>query len=180
MGLSLLLLLILARADGSCISNWLEGERGNILAVQWPPKICEVRNWNSPACNLKQWTIHGWWPPESGKETNKYQFDVNKIKDLRKALNQLWPSLSSEDNVRFWKQEWYRHGKKAVRRLTVCQYFKQTLDYYNKFVGNCKKTCPEDIKRCLHNQSNMTYNSIRMCTSPNAGELHLMLPNNFI
>ncbi|XP_059830047.1 serine/arginine-rich splicing factor 6-like isoform X5 [Hypanus sabinus] len=145
MALSLLLLILLAAADGFRISNLLQKQSDNILVVQWPPNVCQVEEWSSPACDHNYWTIHGWWPPKSDTK-NEDDFSVTEIEDLVDNMEQVWPQLSGKNNTRFWKHEWDEHGKPGG--LTVHEYFTKALDYFDKVLGNCTEPSKE-IKNCL-------------------------------
>ncbi|XP_072113152.1 uncharacterized protein [Mobula birostris] len=144
MALSLLLLIVLAAADGFRISNLFQQQSDNILAVQWPPNVCRVKNWSGPGCAFDYWTIHGWWPLKA-TEKDKGDFSMTEIEDLTDNMEQVWPQLSGENNEGFWKYEWDKHGKTAG--LAVHDYFEKALGYFNKVLGNC--TNPEEISSCL-------------------------------
>ncbi|XP_072903754.1 uncharacterized protein [Hemitrygon akajei] len=127
------------------ISNLFQQQSKNILAVQWPPNVCQVREWSSPACDHNYWTIHGWWPPKSDTK-NEDDFSVTEIEDLVDNMEQVWPQLSGENNTGFWKHEWDKHGK--LGGLTVHQYFTKALDFFDKVLGNCTEPSKE-IEKCL-------------------------------
>ncbi|XP_062903830.1 uncharacterized protein LOC134346399 isoform X4 [Mobula hypostoma] len=143
MALSLLLLIVLAAADGFRISNLFQKQSDNILAVQWPPNVCQVKKWSGPGCAFDYWTIHGWWPLQSTDFNG--DFSVTEIEDLTDNMEQVWPQLSGENNEEFWKYEWDKHGKTAG--LAVHDYFEKALGYFNKVLGNC--TNPKEISSCL-------------------------------
>ncbi|XP_072113141.1 ribonuclease T2-like isoform X3 [Mobula birostris] len=144
MALSLLLLIVLAAADGFRISNLFQQQSNNILAVQWPPNVCRVKNWSGPGCAFDYWTIHGWWPTRSAKK-KVGNFSLTEIKDLKGKMEKFWPQLNGKSNQNFWKYEWDKHGKTAG--LAVHDYFEKALGYFNKVLGNC--TNPERISSCL-------------------------------
>ncbi|XP_067884858.1 ribonuclease T2-A-like isoform X2 [Heterodontus francisci] len=138
MALFLILLTVLSVTDCSVILKWEQQRTNCVLAIQWPPKICQLNSWNGNACQNHYWTIHGFWPKTESCNGKKY--NQSAMKPLRKVMNEFWPNLTGRRNDDFWKKQWEKHGKCAVQHFSQCEYFKRALDYYKIVFANCKKT----------------------------------------
>ncbi|XP_041041314.1 ribonuclease MC-like [Carcharodon carcharias] len=135
------------------IFNWTESSADPLLAVQWPPIVCKVKNWTSKACKQNNWTIHGYWPSQrcQGKS-----YDPSVMNPLKRKLNVIWPNLSGKPNDKFWQSEWNKHGECLKLHLSQCDYFKKAISIYDRVFKNCSRTKPwVELEKCLK-QDNFT------------------------
>ncbi|XP_022754211.1 ribonuclease MC-like [Durio zibethinus] len=118
------------------------------LSLQWPPAACNSGDMTCKAPIPKKFTIHGLWPqnshdkpvppynqsnPCTSVEPTPAKNLSNELELILNDLNSVWPNLKdSRKNLKFWKQEWTKHG--------MCSDFpNRPRDYFNSTVllRNC-------------------------------------------
>tara|TARA_B100001057_G_C22418905_1_gene782734 strand:+ start:155 stop:670 length:516 start_codon:yes stop_codon:yes gene_type:complete len=85
-----------------------------------------------------KWSIHGLWPQYSLNQYPKFcrdvEFDLNKLDPIMSRLKDEWYSNRGPDEV-FWKHEYLKHGTCNFNNFNELQYFKTTLDLFDKAVS---------------------------------------------
>jgi len=168
LGLSLLLASVV-NGDTSTTGGSLKSLAANpaneythlIFAIQWVGGVCAdgySQTAVRPDICLREskrdhWTIHGVWPSSfttSPEFCTTEQFDGRRLDDIKRQLNQYWPSFTSTQDryFTFWRHEWQKHGTCAgdVPQLNgLNNFFKNVLNVFHRW----------DIKKYLDN-SNIT------------------------
>ncbi|XP_077522877.1 ribonuclease Oy-like [Amblyomma americanum] len=107
------------------------------FSLQWSSGVC---NAGHEKCIKEKersfWTIHGLWPSSNTSDpqfcNRTLQYNATVLSPLVPQLDLYWPSVS-EDNNKFWKHEWLKHGTCAtmVPRLKgLYKFFNTTLNIY--------------------------------------------------
>ncbi|XP_041016392.1 ribonuclease T2-like isoform X2 [Juglans microcarpa x Juglans regia] len=133
------------------------------LALQWPASVChEGSNVNCINPLPGNFTIHGLWAQKKIKNHNKlksydcnststrkkicrkHPFNYDELKNdkmLMEMMNKSWPNLiegrssspDHEQNKKFWKQEWERHG------CCLFNFKSKQKEYFKKTCGMWKQ-----------------------------------------
>lgn len=122
-----------------------------IFTQQWPLTTCH--QWQeinkNRICNLPKddslWTIHGIWPTKLGTLGPFFcdkngKFNLNEIADIEDNLNEYWPTIEVESDIKLtnwlWEHEWLKHGTCAITLEQLNnenKYFKQALNWRQKY-----------------------------------------------
>ncbi len=120
-----------SRAKGDIIrQDDDEGRSGGkglyVLCMFWLPSLCFTDGPHggevSEACSNPRsyWTthltVHGLWPEYQTGDwpsfCNNEKFDVAKVTEAvgLERMEDMWPSMSSNDDAHLWEHEWKKHG----------------------------------------------------------------------
>ena len=104
--------------------------------------------------NDNTWSIHGLWPQY---KTNKYpqfckdiKFSIDKLASIVDDLEKYWYSKEKK-NEKFWEHEYLKHGTCNFNNLDELEYFKTTLELFQKSLDNNlpEKFYNKYTKKCL-------------------------------
>ncbi|CAH0555666.1 unnamed protein product [Brassicogethes aeneus] len=110
----------------------------------WPQTACKNLKSKNPNrnCNLPvrgKWTIHGVWPSNRNYQSEQCsgteKFETSKIQSIKNDLSNFWPSVYN-DNARFWRHEWDKHGRCSDHipgMDSVFGYFKKSLELNRQY-----------------------------------------------
>ncbi|XP_054779542.1 ribonuclease MC-like isoform X2 [Prosopis cineraria] len=113
-----------------------------LLALQWPKTFCKTQPKGKRPCNPnppthQDFTIHGLWPQFNSRKApaNCQPPPDMTPDDLRKFKEDLlayWPDLhyanDFDKSVKFWRNEWKKHGTCSSNKFPTQQYLKITID----------------------------------------------------
>ncbi|KAK0175071.1 hypothetical protein PV327_008855 [Microctonus hyperodae] len=110
-----------------------------IFTQHWPQTVCYMwkEEYVSHTCLLptnEEWTIHGIWPTQMGKEGPSYcnnasRFDSSALSPIEDDLKTKWLDVENGTaHYSFWKHEWYKHGTCAM----VIPSINNELKYFTK------------------------------------------------
>ena len=81
------------------------------------------------------WSIHGLWPQDTLTHYPSFcknvEFDIELLNPIMSSLKQEWYSNRGADEI-FWKHEYLKHGTCNFNDFNEFQYFKTTLDLFDK------------------------------------------------
>ncbi len=81
------------------------------------------------------WSIHGLWPQYTKSKYPKFchraTFDIKTLNPIIDRLNSEWYSNIGPDDE-FWRHEYLKHGTCNFNSFNEYQYFKTTLDLFDK------------------------------------------------
>ncbi|XP_077466803.1 ribonuclease T2-like [Stigmatopora argus] len=85
-----------------------------VFTLQWPGAFCQSLD-DTSLCKLlpdvNSWLIHGLWPQKIQQCCRCWNMFASDVQDIRGPLEEKWPSLlTSRSSLRFWKDEWEKHG----------------------------------------------------------------------
>ncbi|KAK1153939.1 ribonuclease T2-like [Acipenser oxyrinchus oxyrinchus] len=143
---SLFIVILLNSAFHSLLVNSVQCS-GNatsiVLAQRWAKTECKDPNVKgNPACNSKQWTLHGLWP-DNVKVIDAVPLSedfFNKFEDYENIMRTEWTFLGKADQnnyinktKEFWNHEWMKHGYCArdfIGSVDPRTYFQRALELY--------------------------------------------------
>ncbi|KAF8567246.1 hypothetical protein P879_06550, partial [Paragonimus westermani] len=112
-----------------------------VFTQQWTATFCTFKH-----CvrfpGSKDFTIHGLWPSNWPSEEPTDcpvapDFRENALEPIIDQLNEMWPDvLNSGDSFKFWRHEWYKHGRCAIEDELIGD----ELDYFNVSLDLKKRT----------------------------------------
>ena len=81
------------------------------------------------------WSIHGLWPQDTLTHYPSFcknvEFDIELLNPIMSSLKHEWYSNRGADEI-FWKHEYLKHGTCNFNDFNEFQYFKTTLDLFDK------------------------------------------------
>jgi hypothetical protein len=84
------------------------------------------------------WSIHGLWPQYNLTKYPRFckrvLFDLSKLEPIIDDLKSDWYSSRGLDNT-FWEHEYLKHGTCNFNNLDEFQYFKTTLNLFNRAIA---------------------------------------------
>ena len=84
------------------------------------------------------WSIHGLWPQYTLKHYPSFcknvEFDETKLEPIMDRLKKEWFSNRGADEF-FWKHEYLKHGTCNFNNFNEFEYFKTTLDLFDKAIS---------------------------------------------
>lgn len=85
-----------------------------------------------------KWSIHGLWPQYTLTKYPRFcknqEFNINKLDPIMDRLKQDWYSNRGPDET-FWEHEYLKHGTCNFNNLNEFNYFKTTLDLFDKSIA---------------------------------------------
>ncbi|XP_059639099.1 extracellular ribonuclease LE-like [Cornus florida] len=112
------------------------------IVLQWPGSYCNTKQGCCYPKNGKpanDFSIGGLWPFYFNGTFPTYcnphsSFNLSKISDLTKIMQQNWPSLACprSDSKSLWSREWQKYGTCSESLLNQHQYFEAALNLKEK------------------------------------------------
>lgn len=113
-----------------------------IFTQRWPQTVCYAwkEKYAPHTCRLptnEEWTIHGIWPTQMGKEGPSYcnnasRFDSSVLSPIENELETKWIDVENGTaHYSFWEHEWDKHGTCAMVIKDInneLKYFRKGLD----------------------------------------------------